>query len=185
VIHNQSLGVDENAANGTVVGTVVASDVDAGDHLTYSIIAGNTGGAFAINSPTGQITVANLAVLDYETNPAFRVTVRVTDTGGLAAEAAVTVNLSAVNEAPIVLVPGILFTPGAAPIVFRSADGTGTSIRDVDAGGGNIQIQIQVTNGDVTLAGTVGLAFVLGDGVNDAIMICTGTMAAVNAALEG
>jgi hypothetical protein len=107
------------------------------------------------------------------------------DLGGLAAEATVTVNLNAVNEAPIVLVPGALFTPATAPLVFRSADGTGISVRDVDAGAGNIQMAIHVTNGDVTLAGTVGLTFVLGDGVDDTSMIFTGPMAAVNAALEG
>ena len=184
-INNQSFRVDENAANGTSVGTVVAADVDASDRLTYSITAGDTRGAFAINSTTGEITVANRAALDYETNPTLRVTVRVMDLGGLAAEGTVTVNLNGVNETPIVLAPGDLLSPDAGPIVFCSADGTGISIRDVDAGEGNIQMEIQVTNGDVTLAGTVGLTFVLGDGVDDAILILTGTMAAVNAALEG
>jgi hypothetical protein len=46
-------------------------------------------------------------------------------------------------------------------------------------------MEIQVTHGGVTLAGTVGLTFVLGDGVDDAVMILTGTIAAINAALEG
>ncbi len=184
-LNNQSFRVDENAANGTVVGTVVATDVDASDRLTYSIIAGNTGGAFTLNSTTGEITVANQAGLDYETNPTISVTVRVTDLGGLTAEGTVTVNLNGVNEAPTVLAPGILLTPDAAPIVFRSADGTGISVRDVDAGAGSIQMEIQVTNGDVTLAGTAGLTFVRGDGVDDAILVFTGTIAAINAALEG
>ncbi len=185
VVSDQSFSVDENAANGTSVGTVAASDPDGGDHLTYSITAGNTGGAFALDADTGEITVVNPAALDYEINPTFRITVRVTDTGGLAAEGTVTVNLNGVNEAPFVLVPGALFTPGAAPLVFRSADGTAISIRDVDAGAGNVQMAIHVANGDVTLAGTVGLTFGLGDGVEDAILIFTGTVAAVNAALEG
>jgi VCBS repeat-containing protein len=185
VINNQSLRVDENVANGTAVGTVLASDADAGDHLTYAIVAGNTGGAFAIESTTGGITVANRAALDYETNPTFHVTVRVTDTGGLATEATVTISLNGVNEAPLILAPSVLFTQGAVPLVFRSADGTGISITDVDAGAGNIRVEIHITNGGVTLAGTAGLTFVLGDGVDDAILIFTGTMAAVNAALEG
>jgi VCBS repeat-containing protein len=185
VINNQSLRVDENVANGTAVGTVLASDADAGDRLTYSIVAGNTGGAFALDSTTGGITAANRAALDYETNPTFHVTVRVTDTGGLATEATVTINLNGVNEAPLIVAPGVLFTQRAAPLVFRSADGTGISIRDVDAGAGNIRVEIQITDGGVTLAGTAGLTFVLGDGVDDAVLIFTGTMAAVNAALEG
>ena len=37
--------------------------------ITYSITAGNTGGAFAINAATGAITVANSGALDFETTP--------------------------------------------------------------------------------------------------------------------
>ncbi|MCL5279171.1 MAG: cadherin domain-containing protein [Planctomycetes bacterium] len=185
LVNDQSFWVDENAVDGAVVGTVLASDVDAGDRLTYSIAAGNTDGAFAINSTTGQITVANRTALDYETRPALYLTVRVTDTGGLAAEAAVAINLLAVNEAPLLFAPGALFTQRAVPLVFRRADGTGISIQDVDAGAGHIRMEIQVTKGGVTLAGSAGLTLVLGDGVEDAILIFTGTVAAVNAALEG
>ncbi len=185
VIDDQSFSVDENAANGTSVGTVAASDVDAGDSLTYSITAGNTGGAFAMDANTGEMTVASRAALDFETNPTFRLTVRVEDTGNLTDTATVTINLNNVNEAPLLLVPGELFTQVAVPIVFRSADGTGISVRDVDAGAGPIQMDIHVAHGDVTLAGIVGLTFLLGDGVEDAIVRFTGTQAAVNAALEG
>lgn len=48
----------ENGANGTEVGTITASDPDAGTVLTWLITAGNASGAFAINSSTGQLTVA-------------------------------------------------------------------------------------------------------------------------------
>jgi hypothetical protein len=185
VVNDQSFSVDENAANGTSVGTVVTSDVHVGDSLTYSITAGNTGGAFAINASTGQITVANSAALDYETNPTFTLTVQVEDAGTLTDTATVVISLNGVNEAPIVLVPGDLITRTAVGIAFGSADGTRICISDVDAGEGNIQATIQATNGEVTLAGTVDLTFVLGDGADDTIMIFTGTIAAINAALEG
>jgi VCBS repeat-containing protein len=185
MVNDQSFSVDENAAPGTPVGTVLASDPDAGDRLTYSITAGNTGGAFALDADTGELTVANPAALDYETHPTFSVTVRVMDLAGRATEGTVTVNLNGVNEAPAVLGPRYVFPPPAAPMVFRSADGTGVAIRDVDAGAGNMRMEVRATNGEVTLAGTVGLTFVLGDGVDDAIMIFTGTIAAINAALEG
>ncbi len=104
VINDQSFWVDENAANGTSVGTVAASDPDVGDHLTYSITAGNTGGAFAINGTTGEITVANPAALDYEANPTFTLTVEVTDSGtpGQTASAIVTIHLADRNEAPVI-----------------------------------------------------------------------------------
>jgi hypothetical protein len=93
VVNDQTLAnLNENSSNGTVVGTVVASD--PGDVLTYSILSGNTGGAFAINSSTGQITVANSAAVDFETNPTFSLTVQVKDQTNLTDTAIVTVNLN-------------------------------------------------------------------------------------------
>ncbi len=56
-------------------GTVAASDPDAGQTLNYAITSGNTGGAFAIDGSSGQITVANSAPLDFETTPSFDLTV--------------------------------------------------------------------------------------------------------------
>jgi len=58
VIANQTFSIAENSANGTSVGTVVASDPDAGQTLTYSILSGNTSGAFALNASTGVFDVA-------------------------------------------------------------------------------------------------------------------------------
>jgi autotransporter-associated beta strand protein len=57
--------IAENSPNGTAVGTVVANN-PGGNPLTYAITAGNTSGAFALNS-SGLLTVANSAVLNYET----------------------------------------------------------------------------------------------------------------------
>ena len=96
-ISNQSFNVDENSANATVVGTVSASDPD-GDSLSYSITGGNTSGAFAINTGNGQLTVANSAVLDYETITQFGLTVQVVDPGGLNDSATITVALNDIAE---------------------------------------------------------------------------------------
>ena len=52
-----TFAVAENAAVGTVVGTVSATDPN-GETVTYSITAGNTGSKFAMGSSTGIITVA-------------------------------------------------------------------------------------------------------------------------------
>ena len=102
VIDNQSFGIDENLSDGTSVSTVEASDEDTGDSLTYSIISGNTDGAFAINGTTGEITVANSSALNFEVNPNFGLTVQVEDTGYLTNSATITINLTDVNEAPTV-----------------------------------------------------------------------------------
>ncbi|MDO7875287.1 Ig-like domain-containing protein [Hymenobacter sp. ASUV-10] len=89
----QAFTLPENSANGTAVGTVQAT----GSSLSYSLTAGNTGGAFAINSSTGALTVANAAALDYETTPSFALTVQVTD-GTTPATATITVNLTDVDD---------------------------------------------------------------------------------------
>ena len=78
------------------------SDPDARRHATFAITGGNTGGAFAIDPTTGAITVANAAALDFETNPVFNLTVTATD-GTANNSAVITVNLSDVNEPPVIV----------------------------------------------------------------------------------
>jgi hypothetical protein len=81
VINNPAFSIIENAANGTNVGTVAATDLDAGQTLTYSILPGNTSGAFTINASTGVLTVANSAALNFEVTPSFALVVKVQDNG--------------------------------------------------------------------------------------------------------
>ncbi len=105
VIGNQTFSVAENKANGSLVGTVVASDPDAGQSLTFAITGGNTGGAFSINAASGQIAVTNSSALDYEVRQAFNLTVQVTDNGSpvLSRSATVTINLiNVVEQAPVI-----------------------------------------------------------------------------------
>ncbi len=188
VIADQAFAVNENSADGTVVGTVAASDPDAAQTLSYRITAGNTSGAFGINSSTGQITVANSAALDYETTPTFLLTVQVTDNGSPAESswATVTINLVNVNEAPVNSVPTVpqAVTKNRA-LTFARANGNAISIADPDAATELVQVTLTVRHGKLTLARTAGLTFQVGDGKNDATMTFRGTIAAINAALDG
>jgi len=100
-VSNQSFSVNENSPEGTVVGTVVASDPDT-TLLTYSILSGNTDNAFALNSSTRQITVANASVLDYEKiKTPYILTVQVSD-GTYNGTAQITITVKDVNESPVV-----------------------------------------------------------------------------------
>lgn len=94
--------INENSTAGTVVGVISATDPDLGQSLSYTILAGNTNGAFALNSATGQLSVANSAAVDFETNPVFQLTVQVTDNAGdpLSDIAVVTIQLADIIEAP-------------------------------------------------------------------------------------
>jgi hypothetical protein len=89
--------VAENSANGTLVGTVTGIDPDAGTVFHYAL-TDNAGGRFAINPATGAITVANGALLDYETVHSHQVTVRTADQGGLALDKNFTIAVSDVVE---------------------------------------------------------------------------------------
>lgn len=102
-IEPQSFVVDENAANGTIIGTVEASDPDEevnGDRLTYVIQDGNDDNTFVIDTNTGELTVNNNAALDFEATQSFNFNVLVTDEAGASAVAEITVNVQNVNEPP-------------------------------------------------------------------------------------
>ncbi len=97
-----TVSIAENSANGTAIGTAAAFDIDngSGDTVTYSL-TDTAGGRFAINSSTGQVTVANGSLLDFESATSHNITVRATDAGGLFRDSVMTVNLTNVNEAPV------------------------------------------------------------------------------------
>ena len=101
--------VDENSAAGTVVGSVTADDEDADDTLKYTIAASaasasdesDDSASFAIDEDTGEISVAEGAMLDYETKSSYMVTVTATDPDGESDTIAVTITLNDLNEAPM------------------------------------------------------------------------------------
>ena len=92
VVSDQGFSVDETSPNGTVVGTVTASDPD-GDPLSYSITGGNAGNAFSLDFTTGELSVNDATQLDHATTPVYTLTVEVQD-GTAADTAQVTVNVN-------------------------------------------------------------------------------------------
>jgi len=92
--------ISESAANGTLAGQVIGSDPDANDTLMYSIIGGNSGDLFQINPTTGEITVANPAGLDFETQPTITLTIEVRDADGLTSTATAVFEVTDANEDP-------------------------------------------------------------------------------------
>ena len=96
IINDQTFSINKFSANGTVVDTVLANDPDQGQILTYSITAGNTNDAFAIDSNSGIISVADSTELDYDITPIFNLTVNVRDNGlgNLSSEATITININ-------------------------------------------------------------------------------------------
>lgn len=78
-IADQEFSIEENSPSGSTIGTVVASDLDEGQILSFEIIDGNTDGTFEIHSSTGILSIDNPAELDFEKNMQFSLTVSVSD----------------------------------------------------------------------------------------------------------
>ncbi len=97
-VNDATFSIPENSQNGAIVGTVTASDPDAGDSLTFSITGGNSPGSpdtpFAIHPTTGQITVSDSTQLNANTMPTYNLTVQVKDSGGLVDTATITINIT-------------------------------------------------------------------------------------------
>jgi uncharacterized delta-60 repeat protein len=170
-ITDPTLGVLAN--DGTPLGTA----------LIVELVVAPTHGSLRLN-PNGTFTYTPVA--DYNGPDAF--TYRVFDFMGLDLGTAVaTITVDPVNDAPFGFVPGkpqavkpaLVFTFLAAPV-------NGIFFDDMDAGTNDVEITLSVDFGTLTLGSIpAGLSFSTGDGTADATMVFQGTLAEVNAAVEG
>jgi hypothetical protein len=93
------------------------------------------------------------------------------------------ITVNAVNDGPTHSVPGAQTIDEDTPLVFSAGNGNAVVIDDVDAA--TVRVTLTVTNGRLTLSGIAGLTFIAGDGTADTTMTFLGTVANINAALEG
>ncbi|MEB6587968.1 DUF4347 domain-containing protein [Pseudomonas asiatica] len=105
--------------------------------------------------------------------------------GALQVNANISLVIAAVNDAPVNNLPVAQSVPQDGSLVFNSANGNLITITDVDVGGNVMKLSLTSVNGQMTLGSIVGLSFTTGDGTNDTAMVFTGTLAAINAALNG
>ena len=105
VVEPQTLSVLERAVYGTPVGVLAAHDGDTSQSLSFAILAGNEGGAFAIPPGTGEIVVVDGDQLDFESQRTYTLTVSATDSGQppRSGSGTVIIQLEDLNEAPIFL----------------------------------------------------------------------------------
>ncbi|MCE7996431.1 MAG: T9SS type A sorting domain-containing protein, partial [Roseivirga sp.] len=116
---SQTLSVDETASNSTSVGTVVATDPDAGTTFSsWAITAGNGSGIFAINAGTGEVTIAdNTNLSPKDVTASYTLTLTVSDGANTSATETITINI-------------LDTTAPAAPVVTGISDDTGSSSTD-------------------------------------------------------
>jgi len=153
---SQQLRIDENAPNGTILGTVIGHDVDDAT-LGYSL-TGNSGGRFTIDSVTGEVSVINSAMLDYETDTFHQITVEITDSASQVFSASFAVLVNDVNEAPhdiTVSAPLTVVENAVAGTVVGVVSGQDVDdatlsyvMEELDAGG---RFTIDASTGEITV----------------------------------
>jgi VCBS repeat-containing protein len=169
-----TLTIAENSANGSVAGTVTGQDVDNGDSFTYSL-TDTAGGRFAINSATGQITVADGSLLDFEANTSHTIVTQVTDTALATFSKTMTVSVTNVNEAPIAV---------ADSATAVEAGGTNNGTAGTNPTGNVLTNDTDVDAGDTkTVTGVA--AGVVGSASTNVGSAVTGTYGSINIAANG
>ena len=173
--------VNEDAANGTLVG-ITASAADAtGGTVTYSL-TDDAGGRFAINPTTGVVSVADGTLLNFETATSHNITVQASD-GTLTSTQTFAIAVSDVAPA----------TPSdsnaaANTVAEDAANGTlvGITASDADVNGGTVtysltddaggRFAINPTTGVVSVADGTLLDFETATSHNITVQASDGTL---------
>ena len=173
---------------------------------TLTVTAGGSG-AVVTNSGTSSVTItgtvtqinnllstdgtSTVSYIDNTDTPSASATLTLqvndngnTGGGSLTNSDTATINITAVNDGPVLSIPGSQSVSEDTNLVFSSANGNQISVSDADAGSGSLEVSLSMTNGTLTLSGTAGLTFVSGANGTGAMQF-TGTLSNLNAALNG
>jgi len=166
---SKSALIPEVTTNGANVTTMTALDPDAGTagSLTWSIVSGNVGGAFAIDSATGAVTVQDATKIDFEQLANYVIVVRVTDKGtpALSNQATLSISITNVNEAPVLLGQALSIKENSvagtsAGIAAASDPDRGQSLQwEILTGPGSNLFEVNPANGEIRLASGAQLNF--------------------------
>ena len=139
----------ENAPLELSIGSVKATDIDAGDEITYSIFSGNNDDLFEINPMTGEITVKSM--LDYDattaSNNSHSLIIRATDEGDLFSTATVKIEvIEYTASTPVLSVTST--TPNIAEQETASTDAVSASGITIGVRGGDPNRNDFIVTGD-------------------------------------
>ncbi|MEN5301117.1 DUF4347 domain-containing protein [Pseudomonas sp. TWI628] len=205
-----SISVTEDVSS--VITGISFTDVDADSNTvtaTFSVPSGTLSatsgmGVSVVGSGSGLLTLsgslANINVFIAANSLTFKtaqdatasviLTVTINDRGasGSGGEQTdtrtVTLNVTAVNDAPVNNVPGSQTASQNVVLGFNTANGNAISISDVDAGNGLMTVTLTATNGLLSLGSLSGISLVTGTGLNNITMTFEGTRSNINAALQ-
>ncbi|MCX6766874.1 MAG: cadherin domain-containing protein [Candidatus Moranbacteria bacterium] len=144
----KTFSIEEHSATGTLVGTITATGNPTTLTKTYSILSGNTNNTFAINSSTGDITVADSTTLDYDTTPTFSLVVQAADNWSPPGVAMATVTISLWSRfnnsgQTFTLLKSIGSSNyGASPVSSPTLSADGNTLYGMTEGGGSASLGI-------------------------------------------
>jgi len=150
---------------------------DAGSVLSnYTFnLTDDAGGRLALNTDTGEVSVATAAIIDFETSSSHSIDVQVTDATGYTYADSLLIQVDNGIE-PTQSVPGAQSTNEDTPLMVSDTVGTN-----------NTRLQAFIStnnNGTLTLSQTNGLS-ILGGSNGGAFMTIQGAESDINAAFEG
>ena len=151
------ISANENLVNTSVVYDANASDVDAGDVLTFSI-SGTDASLFNLDTDDGEVRLKTSA--DYENKNTYRFNITVTDNGvgNLSATKGITLNINDLNDLPVIssgstgsvaenaAISSVAYDaaasdPDAGDTLSFSLVGTDASVFKIDADDGEIRLK--------------------------------------------
>ena len=145
---SQQLYVDENSANSTIVGQVIATDPDSGTVFQDWQITTLEETPFSINS-SGQIVVNDNAELDYELNQTFLLEITVSDGTYTSAAGSVAIDV------------GDVIDQNGDPVVI-TVNSTDDAVDASSAGDGVVDANLSTPGRQITLRGAIQEANALG-----------------------
>ena len=162
--------IDENPTNGQSLGTV---QTDGQGTLSFSITTQSPAGAITINISSGEVSVADAALFDFESNSTITATIAV---AGAENTAAVTINLNDLNEIGVQdLTSTIDENPtNGQSIGIVQVNGNGPFSFSIDAQSPSGALDISTSTGELTVANAALFDFETNPTV-------TGTIAVVGA----
>ena len=188
---NQSVPVDSGpqTVSGFATGITAGPANESAQTLTFFTTTDNPTlfSALPSVSAAGTLTYQSTTGVTGSAN----ITVSLKDSGGVLNGGVdttqhtftITINPPGPNGPPVNAMPGPKTMTQDTVLTLSGAGAI--SISDPDAGSNPVQVALTATNGKMTLSGTGGLSFTVGDGTDDAAMTFTGTISAINAALNG
>ena len=150
----QTFSVPEQAADGFIIGTVNATDVDSNPPFAnWTIVSGNDDANFQINASTGQLTLATGANLDFSVQNVFMLGLTVSDGVNTSATQNITIEVTAPNQPLMIstIDDQIVTEDSTATTVSFSLLNTGPSSLIVTAVSSDNSL---IQNSSLTLSGT-------------------------------